>query len=87
MTDVIKVSVIKEVVKVNVLDKPRVTVKTIGIQGAAGPVSASVDSGWSDPINSNEVKSLDADSTTINEISDVLGTLIGSLKSIGVLSD
>jgi hypothetical protein len=43
--------------------------------------------GWKDPANYSSDLYFDADSTTVNELADVLATLIVTLKTAGVLSD
>jgi len=41
--------------------------------------------GWAAPTNVTKTKTFDADSTTLAEIADVLGTLITDMKTCGVL--
>ena len=45
-----------------------------------------VSSGWT-VTNGAEDKAYDANSTTVAELADVLGTLIDALKAVGVLKD
>lgn len=58
-----------------------------GLYDLSGENFRTVKSGWSTPDNYTETRTFDADSTSLNEIADVLATLIEDLKETGVTKE
>lgn len=54
--------------------------------GFYGTTPVALDTGWTTFGNLTPDKTLDADSTTLAEVADVLGTLIEQLKTLGLIS-
>lgn len=50
-------------------------------------MTRAISTGWTTPTNVTTTKTFNANSTTVAELADVLGTLITDMKDRGMLSD